>query len=203
MADMLDGSRLLDQFSDKIRKSPERAEQALIEALNAGGDFARERGIQKIHAELNLQKDYIDKHLEVTRRAVQGDLRVIITGRRRPTTLYTYGGNEIATTKAKSPLRKLKGDDRRRIRRGQKAAGIKAFKVKRQGPDNKWPGGFLMFLNNGNVAMAVRTGKGRNDYEIRYGPSVGSAWSNVRSDVYAESLAVVAENFQKAFTRIF
>ena len=134
---------------------------------------------------------------------------MVITGRARPTTLRTYGGDKIATVAAKSPVRKLKGDRRRRIARGQKAAGIKPFSVKRGGTATRWAGGFIVYLKagnsleNGNVAMAIRTGKGRDDWKVVYGPSVGSAWKNVRGDIYAEAVQAVASDFQDTFTRIF
>ena len=198
----------LDQFADRIRKSPNKAETAFIEALNKGGEFARQRGVDKIHSELNLTRSYVEKHLQITRQAQPGDLRTVISGRVRPTTLYRYGGNKIATAPARSARRKLKGDKRRGIARGQKAAGIQPFRVKRSGSSTKWAGGFIVFLKrgdarSGNIAMAIRTGKGRDDWRVVYGPSVGSAWKNVRRDVNQEALEVVGAEFQKAFTRIF
>lgn len=209
MADLLDASALLSQFADKIRKAPEKAERSLVTALNKGGELARQRGIDQIHSELNLERGYIEKNLQITRLASPGDLRVVITGRARPTTLRTYGGDKIATVAAKSPVRKLKGDRRRRIARGQKAAGIKPFSVQRGGTATRWAGGFIVYLKagnsleNGNVAMAIRTGKGRDDWKVVYGPSVGSAWKNVRGDIYAEAVQAVASDFQDTFTRIF
>lgn len=209
MANDLFGTAVLSQFADQVRRTPVKAKQALVVALNAGGVFARQRGVDQIFSELNLQRTYIDQRLEVTREATQGDLSVVISGRARPTTLRSYGGDKIAIAAAKSPRRRLKGDKRRRIAKGQKAAGIKAFKIKRSGTAQKWAGGFIVYLNRGNandgsnVAMAIRTGTGRDDWRVVYGPSVGSAWKNVREVVSAEALEIVAEDFQKTFTRIF
>lgn len=208
MANDFTGTTVLSQFADQVRRTPVKAKQALVAALNTGGEFARQRGVDQIFSELNLKRTYIDQRLEITRKATAEDLSVVITGRARPTTLKSYGGDKIVTAAAKSPRRKLKGDKRRRIAKGQKAAGIKAFKIKRSGTAQKWAGGFIIYLKSGsandgsNVAMAIRTGKGRDSYRVVYGPSVGSAWKSVRNAVYEEALGVVAEEFQKEFSRI-
>lgn len=211
MANEFTGTAILSQFADQVRRTPVKAKQALAVALNTGGEFARQRGVDQIFSELNLQRGYIEKHLEVTRMATKENLSVVISGRARPTTLKTYGGDKIIIAPAKSPKRKLKGDKRRKIARGQKAAGIHPFKVKRSGTAQKWAGGFIIFLKagnnsdsvkNGNVAMAIRTGKGRDAWRVVYGPSVHSAWKSVRNTVYTDALDVVAEEFQKEFNRI-
>lgn len=191
----------LTRFANRIRRAPEKAEAAFIPAIKAGAEVARERGVDQIHKELNLERSYIADNLEVTTKPKSGDLRAVISGRSRPTQLTRYGGNKIATKAAKSKRRKLRGDSRRGIRKGQKADGIKAFAVQRGGKATRWAGGFIVFLKNGNVGLATRTGKGRDDYELNYGTSVGSAWKSVRGDIAPLAFEEVEKRFVKEFGR--
>lgn len=194
----------LNEFAKLIRKSPEKADLAFIEALDKGAEFARTRGIDQIFRELNLDRDYIAKNLAVTSKPKRGDLRSVIGSNPRPVLLPRYGGNKVATVAAKSPRRKLKGDQSRGIARGQKADGIKAFSVKRGGTPKRWGNAFLIRLKgSGAWGLATREGKGRNNYRIRYGPSVASAWRNVRNDIEADVYDQVAETFSKKFGRLF
>ncbi len=195
----------LDEFAKAIKLLPEKSDAAFVKALNTGAEVARDLGRDEIFRQLNLPRDYIDKHLNVTQTALPNDLTVRISGTRRQTLLTRYiGGDRIKTVAAKSPRRKLKGDRSRGIRKGQKAAGIKAFKVQRGGAAKSWPGGFLIKLKGRNGwGLATRTGSGRNDYKVRSATSVGSAWKSVRDDVEGDALKSVEIEFKKEFKRIF
>lgn len=203
MANETEFARLND-LAGKLRSSPEKADRAFITALDSGAEVARQMGSDQIFRELNLERAYIDKHLVVKQKAKRGDLTAKIGATRRPVLLTRYGGDTYNTKPAKSPKRKLRGDASRGIRRGQKAAGIKSFAVQRGGKSTRWAGGFLIKLKgSGAWGLATRTGPGRKDYELHYGPSVADAWKSVRRDIEANVYLEVEKNFREQFKRFF
>lgn len=199
--------RELDRFAEAIAKAPEAGERALVKAIDAGADFALKDGIDRITRHLNLPRSYIEGHMKIGQRAKYGDPTAVITGRRRQTTLRTYGGNRYATNAVKN-RRRSKGDRRRGIAKGRKAAGILPFQVTRAKAATGWAGGFIVFLNRGrardgsNVAMATRNGPERDDFEIHYGPSVGGTWSFMREETRVETIKVIEREFEKEFKRL-
>lgn len=163
-------------------------EKAAYRAVNATADRTRTASADYIYSKLNFPKNYLapsQKRLLVTKRAKQGDLEAIITGRHRATSLarFVTGGMP-----------------------GKKGARVS---IKR-GSSVDLPNAFLMKLKSGvgvetknNLGLAIRTKRGATPDKaykpvkisetlwLLYAPSVSQSFryaAEIESDAAARHL---------------
>lgn len=161
---------------------------AATRAINETADRTRTSSARRILSKLNFPKSYLDpstKRLVVSKRARQGDLEAIITGRHRATSLARFVTGGIP---------------------GKKGARVSI----KPGKSVNLPGAFLMKLKSGsgietnqNLGLAIRTKKGQRPNRaykpvqisetlwLLYGPSVSQAFkfaADMESDKAADYL---------------
>ncbi len=160
----------LNELLQRLAKSEERIRTAAARAANTGATRGRTMIKRAITQRYGLKSSYVDDQLSVRRKATPDNPEAIISARRRPIRLARFGAKQLMS-KAKSPLRKLKGDALRGIPRGKKAAGVRV-KVMRAGAPKRMPGAFVLPLRDAGVAgVFIRTGRARGAIKHLYGPS--------------------------------
>lgn len=196
------GNLALRQVAELVRSFGDDAKGIAADALNHGAEFGRSAAVTKIHRELNLDLGYIDQRLKVSTKADAARLRSVISaGRRRGSTHRAYGAKYI-NKPAKSSLRRLTGRRLGNVPRGKKAAGLGGYRVKRGGKMLRFPNGFLIEGRNNNIITVRRTGKGRNDLQTLYGPSVSQAFDAVRDDISPVIESVMTERIQQKLSEL-
>ena len=152
-------------------------------ALNKTARSAKTKGAKEIRKQINLKAKLIKGKLILHKASKKKDV-AIISALGRGTLLTNYPNKQL-TKKA--------------INGGRKNAGIR-IKVKRKGASFKLKRGFYIKLNRGTeagagkMAIAYRTGKGRKDFAIAYGPSVSQVWNKTRDMVTPETLKTLERN---------
>lgn len=144
--------------------------RALVRAVNHAAQRARTMGSRLIRDEVKLSATYVNDRLKVSQKASSADPTAMISGRGRATQLSRFSSRQL-TTKAKLPGK-------------QRLAGARV-EVK-PGRQKVLPGGWVMDLKGGNRGVVVRTGTGKNDYKVLYGPSVDQLWQRVREQIAPE-----------------
>lgn len=154
---------------------PERSTLAAKRAINKTASKARTLGVKEIRDNVALKAKYVRDRIRI-REATVEHLEATVSARKRPSLLSRYGAKQL-TQKAQ----RAKGDPSRGIPAGRKQAGV-SVRVKSGGRRKKMRGAFLIKLKAGKVnqagaiGLAIRTGNGKDDYEVKYGPSIDQAW---------------------------
>jgi len=182
---------LADLSIEDIAPAIERAAQ---QAINATATRSRKDVADQILSKLNFPATYLNpstKRLIVTKRARQGDLEAIITGRHRATSLAQFVTGGIP---------------------GKKGARVS---IKR-GSSVEMPNAFLMKLRAGssvetknNIGLAIRTKRGEHPnaaYKpvpisdtlwLLYGPSVSQAMVYAAEKEQGEALSYLTQEFER------
>lgn len=185
----------LAQFSDQRKK----VELAAIRAVNKVGAKYRTQASRDIRNRYNLNTAYVNDHLKLTN-ATRGRAFAEIRATQRGVLLSRYGAKQL--TKA---AKRAKGDVRRGIAKGRKQAGV-SFQVLKARGRLQVGRFFLIPLKRGSASVgngmgvAVRTGKGRNDYKVLNSISVDQMFKylaprykgNIETDladIFAKQLA--------------
>lgn len=194
------GIRGLAKLQANIGRVGATSRKAARLAINDSARWGRSQGSKEIRRQVNLKASYVNKHLEVSKKASDKSLAAVISATKRPVLLNRYGAKQL-TRKAKGSARS-KGDPLRGIPAGRKSAGI-SVKVKARGSRKKMRGAFFVPLKgSGVMGLATRTGPKRDDYEVHYGPSVDQVWRSVRDDISPEVEARLAREFQRQLKRL-
>lgn len=153
---------------DFIRKLGDQAIEVLAQTLNEAGKDLRQKAIDEIGRQLNLPRDYISRHVTVRERATRARLQVTISAESRPVLLERYDsqqqykpGKTVPQVNDGVTVQVKAGGSRKRIRQG--------FFIRLRGSDT--------------IGLAMRTGKGQDNYKVLHGPSVAQAYSSVRDDI--------------------
>lgn len=196
MASSIGGNVLADvrKYFDEL---PSVAEKAAALSIN---QVVERDGLAMMRSEITSQVAYPsgylqqDGRLSVTRKAREGSLEAVITGRDRPTSLARFATGQ-------TPASTRKGGVTIEVKRGRTVTMKKAF---------------LVNLKNGNLGLAVRLkpgeslanktyGKpvmlGKNVY-LLYGPSVDQVFQTVAQESLPEIGAMVAKEFYRQFARL-
>ena len=144
--------------------------RALVRAVNHAATKARTMGAALIRDEAKLPATYVNERLRVDMRASASDPTAMVSGRGRATQLSRFGAKQL-TTKAKLPGKRRLAGTRVEVKPGQQKV---------------MPGAWLMKLKGGNVGVVTRTGTGRDDYKVHYGPSVDQLWRDIREQIVPE-----------------
>lgn len=158
------------------------AQQALVSVLNEAGTKLRKAAIDEIGSQLNLTPEYISRHISVRQRANVRNLQVTISAESRPVLLERYDSEQHWRQGKTVP---------------QRTDGV-SVQVKRSGPRKKIRSAFFIRLRGSDtVGLAIRTGKGKNAYEVKHGPSVAQAYQSVRNDIEPSSDELLALFFER------
>lgn len=186
---------LLEQVARELGLGADVVEKTAYRAVNAVAAKNLTRSRREITSVVNLTPAYVRERMGL-RKANAGARVAVISARRRPTTLKTYGAKQV-TRKDKGAKRgtghsggKLwgihagSGDPSRSIAAGSVPAGI-TVKELRRSPRQKLPGAFFMPLRAGKseggngMGVFIRTGTGKRDLKHLYGLSVDQVFRNV------------------------
>jgi hypothetical protein len=165
--------RGLEEAIRTVRRIPGALTKASVKAVNQTAREARKFTAQAVYDSVMLKKADINQRLSVNK-ATRSNTKAALTAHARPRLLASYGAR-VRTAPVKHP-RRSKGYAQLGIPPGRKMAGV-SVKVKRSGSRKLMRPAFLLVLRSNNIGLAVRTGRGRDDYEIRYGPSVAQVVS--------------------------
>lgn len=158
---------------------------------------------ERILAETAFAPGYLDREdrLGVTRRATDANLRAIITGRHRPTSLASFAAGTPETTRGK-PLNIRVNPSRSQTLRQAFLIRLRAGR----GP---------VTAENSNVGLAVRLRPGevldnktemvpfgKGGLYLLYGPSVDQVFRTVAGDIAPEIGNAVASEFLRQFVRL-
>ncbi len=163
--------------------------------VNAAAVQGRTEAVKLMRESVNLPETYIRDKLRIVKATRGGNPEAVIRAERRPVLLSRFASRQLVRA-----AKRAKGDPLRGIAKGRKQAGI-SVKVKRSGGRAKMPGAFFIPIRANKVeggngmALAVRTGTGRDDYEIKYGPSVDQMFQSVRDQVGPELLDQMLDAF--------
>lgn len=166
----------IDEAKMAFAELPANLKAALIKTINAVVPNVRELAIERITDQVALTKTYVRGRLYVSQRANNTDPTAVISGRVRSTQLRRYQGTQLYAA-AKLPGKKRLAGTSVRVKTGNGASVLKhtwIIKLKYGEVDAK--AGLTM-------GIAERTGSGRNDYKILYGPSVDQVWRGVKDEI--------------------
>lgn len=169
----IDGLDLLKKAATRVRAIPEATERAAYRAVNSVLGKVATQARRDIGAQINLPQSYIREQQKITK---AGPNRPVgyIRMRMRAIRMARFDARQI-TVAAKQPTR-AKGDARRGIPAGRKAAGV-SVRITRAGGRTSRKAGFLLPLRAGKtdggngMGVFVRTGKGKGAIQHKYGPS--------------------------------
>jgi hypothetical protein len=189
---------------------PEAARTAARIALN---DVTEDQGLKQFREAIEAQVDFgpgyinIDR-LGITSRAKNEQLRVVVTGRHRATSLARFA-------KGQSPVSNVG------VQNSARQRGVRV-KVKAGGATKTIRSGFLVKLNRGsagirdgfNVGLAVRLKPGErllnktkhvqldNNVVLLYGPSVDQVFRDVAVDETPALLPKIESEYFRQFFRL-
>jgi hypothetical protein len=182
----------LAQFADQRKK----VELAGIRTANKVASKYRTQASRDIRNRYNLNTAYVNDHLRLTN-ATRGRTFAEIRATQRGVLLSRYGAKQL--TKA---AKFAKGDARRGIRKGRKQAGV-SFQVLKARGRLSISRFFLIPLKRGSASVgngmgvAVRTGKGRDDYEVLHSISVDQMFKHLAPRYKGNIETDLAETFDK------
>jgi len=180
-------------LGDKLsRLTPEALGAATVQAINDTTDSVYQIARTRMTATLSLTDEYIRRKMEVTRATTQTpEATISAVGRRSNMTSLSHYGAMQERKAVNNPAR-AKGDEKRGIARGQKAAGI-SVEVTR-GSRKLLAHGFTMPNkrdNSNNLLVFTRDRAGK--VRARTGPSVYQLFRSA-----AQAVAPDAENQLRA-----
>lgn len=193
----------VDGLADKLSElgADAFADAALV-AVNSAAqdvyDLVRPRMVKT----LNLTQEYVAQRMQLKFGTDPGNIKAqIIAVGSKPamTQLARYDARQLVKT-ALVPKR-AKGNPKLGIPKGMKQAGVSVEVLR--GSVKPIPNAFLVELRNGNgLGVATRTGKGRKDYRIRYGPSVYQMFKYAAEQVTDEASDLIAERLATEAARV-
>lgn len=190
----ISGLEQIKKAAKNLRAVPEAAQRAGYRSANAVAAKVGTQARRDIAAQVNLPQSYIRDQM-TTSKASPANPVAVIRMRMRAVRLARFAATQI--TKA-AP--RAKGDVRRAIPKGRKQAGV-AVKVARQGGRKTMPGAFLIPLRAGKtdggngMGVFIRTGRGRDGIEHKYGPSPDQLFRRWRIEAAPDIKRMLAEAF--------
>lgn len=200
----------IKEFEKALAAQPEKASKAAAMAIN---DIVRKTYAytkRKIMRSVNLKASYLDgrdggqPRLKISQFAKDTDLKAVIVGRQRATSLNRFGATQLYGTSKKG--KKIK-------------AGIS---VNIKGRKKKIPKAFFVNLKrgtaeNGNIGVAIRVksgervdgkklsgqpmgGAGNSDVYLLYGPSVEQLF---RTQIADDGAIFASDHLDREFQRQF
>lgn len=160
----------------------EQGQAALADVLNKTGTKLRKEAITEISQQLNLEPNYISRHISVRQRANVRNLQVTISAESRPVLLERYDSQQHQRPGKTVPMRN---------------DGVSVL-VKKAGTRKRLKQGFFIRLRGSNtVGLAIRLGKGKDNYKVLHGPSVSQAYQSVRDQIEPSAEQILADFFEQ------
>ena len=208
----IDGLAALKRAAEELRRIPDASKRAAYRAANAVAGKVVTQSRRDIAAQINLPQSYIRDQTRVTHAAVNSPV-AYVRMRIRAVRLARFDASQLTV-----PAKRAKGDLRRGIAAGRKAAGA-AVKVSRSGGRKTLKGAFFLPLRAGNIGggngmglfiregsagdsaarstPGVKVGKYRWQGRIRhlYGPSPDQLFRRWTSENIPDIKAMVAEAY--------
>lgn len=175
---------------EHMEELPVSIKAALVRSVNAVVPKAFDLSVERITGQVALTPAYVRSRLYISQRATTTDPMAVISGRVRSTQLRRYQGTQLYT-KAKIPGKK-------------RLAGV-SVKVKAGGSTKVLKHAWIIKLKYGDAdaklgltrGIAQRTGPGRNDFRILYGPSVDQVFRDVKDEIRPDVQQMLADEWIK------
>lgn len=165
----------------------QRANPAVVRVLNRLATTVRLEGSKRIRGKLALPATYVRERLNI-RPATLARPEAVIFAKRRGVLLSRFKWRQLFERNTSKPGRKRAG-----------VAGVivpgRQYRVRK----------FFVIpqLNNGNgPGIAIRTGKGRDAFEVLHAPSVSQAFAWVRDDLSEEYSDRARKNVEYELARL-
>lgn len=178
----------LDEAKASFSELPANLRAALIRSINNVVPNAHALAVERITEQVALTKGYVKSRLYISQRANNTDPMAVISGRRRATQLRRYGGTQLFTSAKLPGKRRLAGTSVRvKTGSGQKVLNH-AWIIKLKYGESDAKQGLTM-------GIAQRTGSGRDDYRILYGPSVDQVFNGVKDEIRPDVEQMLADEW--------
>lgn len=172
----------LAPLADGIRAAPDAIVRAQLDGINVVADRVNQESRRRIVSTVNLSPTYVRDRMRYVK-AKRSTMKAGIFARVRPTTLATFGAQQLV-----QPAPKAKGDKLRGIPAGQKQAGVSV--MVKPASRKAMRKAFLVPLRNvGRMGVFTRFGPEKKDILHRYGPSVDQVFRNVAGDMEPDIIA--------------
>lgn len=180
----------LEETREFFERLPQVAEEAALMSVNQVSErFAVPMFRREMESQIDFPRGYLklENRFGITKKANRGDLRAVISGRDRPTSLARF-----ITSTSKTGITV-------RVHRGRATRLKKAFVVK---------------LKNGNQGLAIRLPKGERPQDaykpveldmgvwLLYGPSVDQVFRGTIVDKLPEVGQALSKEFFRQFARL-
>lgn len=188
------GVAQLRSAAASLRAVPDAAQRAGYRAVNAVAAKVATQAKRDISSQINLTQAYIGDQMR-TDKAGPNKPVATIRMRMRAIRMARFDAKQIT-----APAPRAKGDIRRGIGKGRKAAGV-STRISRQGGRTSRKAGFLLPLRAGKAdggngfGVFVRTGKGRDDIEHKYGPSPDQLFRRWRVEAAPDIKRMLADAY--------
>lgn len=163
----------LDEADIFIRTLGATTSQALSDTLNDLAEQAKTTATKSILNDLNLPRNYIEEKLTVEN-ATKKNLTAKVRSLSRGILLSRFDAKTLTI--------------------GGKRNGV-SVRVKQR--TVKMKKAFMLTGKNGNKLVAIRQGKGRNNFKVLYGPSVSQAFKVIQDPISQH----VRNNFISTFNK--
>lgn len=214
-------TRDLERMLGGLENSADVVSRSNYRAINKVANKTFTRSRRDVVSKVTLTQSYVRERMDMVP-ATAAKPTAIISARRRPTRLATYGARQLVRranqkriTKSGGGMRGGRGarglwgtqagtgDRLRGIPAGSVQAGA-SVKVKRSGNRKRMPGAFFLPLRRGagklggnGMGVFIRTGKGKADIKHLYGPSVDQIFRGFIKDKEAE----IAQELREAIAK--
>lgn len=217
MTIVFSGLNALRKVADELGVAADVVTRSAYRAVNSVAAKNMTRSRREVVSRVNLKAKYVSDRMRL-QKASPKSATAIIAGRRRSTTLATYGALQKvkAAPKPKKGTREhpLRGDPLRGIPAGKVQAGISVSVLRKSGRKIV-AGGKSFFIplqvgsegGSGNgFGVFIRTGKGRDAIKHQYGPSVDDVlrqvFPEIQPDVQAELEAALLRQARFEFAKV-
>mgnify|MGYP001156600531 CR=1 FL=1 len=180
----------LNEAKEAFAELPVKLRSALIASINNVVPNAHSLAVEKITEQVALTKGYVKSRLYISQRASNTDPMAVISGRVRSTQLRRYGGKQLFSAAKLPGKRRLAGTSVGVKTGGSQQVLKHAWIIKLKYGEQSAGAGLTM-------GIAQRTGSGRDDYRILYGPSVDQVFRDVKDEIRPDVEQLLADEWLK------
>lgn len=199
-------------LSEKIKQMPDKADEAMAQAINKAATLAVRESVDRIAAETTLQEPYIRQNLKRVARASPNNLRAVVQARARAT---LTGRFRHAKTPTGVKLQVNRAGGYREIKRGWIARNLKnsggvgvamTFKdsiAQQEANMGKGKGATPGKLRRlaGTKDKASKSKRGMGGMDVLHSRSINQLFTDVREDIQPVVEKKLAAEFVADFKR--
>ena len=171
----LHGLKETEQF---LRSLSSSTKQALSNTLTDLAELGKAEATTSVLSQLNLTKAYVNDKFDITK-SNNNSLTAKIRTEKRGLSLASFNAKQLF--------------------KGKRRSGV-SVNVNRKA--KKIPKGFMLTGKNNNKLIAIRQGKGRNNFKVLYGPSVSQVFTNFHDPITKKITDNFGNRFEQQLSRM-